>query len=239
MPTMSICHAHAPGGLEALRFDRAERPCPAPHEVPIQVGAVGVNRLDAIPRAGHYPLPPGTNPVLGVECGGLVVEVGVGGIVPGTRVAALLPGGGYAEYAVADHRHVLAVPTDWDDVRAASVIETYCTAHETLFELSHLASGERVLIHAGGSAVGSTAILMAKSIGTEVVATVGRADKARRLREWGSRTSSTTARWISRTRSVRSTPTASMWWKTSSGPPISPATSPSCAGAAGSPSSDC
>ncbi len=187
MPTMSICHAPEPGGPEALRFERAERPCPAPHEVLIRVGAVGVNRLDAMQRAGQYPLPPGTNPVLGVECGGTVVEVGaeVDGIVPGTRVAALLAGGGYADYAVADHRHVVAVPTDWDDVRAASVIETFCTAHETLFELSRLAPGERVLIHAGGSAVGSTAILMARSVGAEVVATVGREDKARRLREWG------------------------------------------------------
>lgn len=187
MTTMRICHAPEPGGPEALRFLEMPRPSPGPHEVLIRVGAVGVNRLDAMQRSGTYPVPPGANPVLGVECGGEVVEVGaqVSGIAPGMRVAALLSGGGYAEYAVADHRHVVAVPGDWDDVQAASVIEIFCTAHETLFELSRLQPGERVLIQAGASAVGSTAIRMAQAVGAEIVTTVGREDKARRLREWG------------------------------------------------------
>ncbi|MGV6874736.1 NAD(P)H-quinone oxidoreductase [Pseudochelatococcus sp. B33] len=187
MPTMTICHAPDPGGPEALRFETAERPSPGPDEVLIRVGAIGVNRLDAMQRAGAYPVPAGANPVLGVECGGEVVAVGdeVRGIVPGVRVAALLSGGGYAEYAVAHWRHVVVVPAHWDDTRAASVIETFCTAHETLFELSRLAPGERVLIHAGGSAVGSTAIRMAQRVGAEIVTTTGREDKARRLREWG------------------------------------------------------
>ncbi len=96
-----------------------------------------------------------------------------------------LSGGGYAEYAVADWRHVVVVPSDWDDVRAAAVIETFCTASETLFELSRLKAGERVLIHAGGSAVGSTAIRMAQHVKAEIITTVGREDKARRLRDWG------------------------------------------------------
>lgn len=189
MPMMKICHAPEPGGPEALRFLDVERPHPAPDEVLIRVGAIGVNRLDAMQRAGVYPVPKGANPVLGVECGGEVIEVGaeVRDIVPGTRVAALLSGGGYAEYAVAHWRHVVAVPADWDDVRAASVIETFCTAHETLFELSRLAPGERVLIQAGASAVGSTAIRMAQHIGAEIVTTTGREEKARRLRDWGVR----------------------------------------------------
>ncbi|MGP2493957.1 NAD(P)H-quinone oxidoreductase [Mesorhizobium sp. PUT5] len=187
MSMMKICHAPEPGGPEALRFLSVERPRPGPDEVLIRVGAVGVNRLDAMQRAGVYPVPAGANPVLGVECGGEVIEVGaeVRDIAPGTRVAALLSGGGYAEYAVAHWRHVVAVPTDWDDVRAASVIETFCTAHETLFELSRLAPGERVLIQAGASAVGSTAIRMAQHVGAEIVTTTGREEKARRLREWG------------------------------------------------------
>lgn len=187
MSMMKICHAPEPGGPEALRFLSVERPRPGPDEVLIRVGAVGVNRLDAMQRAGVYPVPAGANPVLGVECGGEVIEVGaeVRDIVPGTRVAALLSGGGYAEYAVAHWRHVVAVPVDWDDVRAASVIETFCTAHETLFELSRLAPGERVLIQAGASAVGSTAIRMAQHVGAEIVTTTGREEKARRLREWG------------------------------------------------------
>jgi len=189
MPLMTICHAPIPGGPEALLFAKAERPSPAPHEVLIRVGAVGVNRLDAMQRAGIYPVPAGANPVLGVECGGEVVAVGanVTDMAPGTRVAALLMGGGYAEYAVADRRHVVAVPSTWNDVQAASVIETFCTAHETLFELSRLAPGERVLIHAGGSAVGSTAIRMAQAIGAEIVTTVGHAEKVERLKGWGIR----------------------------------------------------
>lgn len=187
MSMMTICHAPEPGGPEVLRFLNVERPKPAPDEVLIRVGAVGVNRLDAMQRAGVYPVPKDANPVLGVECGGEVIEVGseVRDIAPGTRVAALLSGGGYAEYAVAHWRHVVAVPHEWDDVRAASVIEIFCTAHETLFELSRLAPGERVLIQAGGSAVGSTAIRMAQSIGAEIVTTTGREEKAKRLREWG------------------------------------------------------
>lgn len=189
MTLMTICHAPAPGGPEALRFLKVERPTPAPHEVLIRVGAVGVNRLDAMQRSGNYPVPAGVNPVLGVECGGEVIAVGadVHDMPVGTRVAALLGGGGYAEYAGADRRHVVAVPPAWDDVKAASVIETFCTAHETLFELSRLATGERVLIHAGGSAVGSTAVRMAQAVGAEIITTVGREDKARRLRDWGVR----------------------------------------------------
>lgn len=185
--TMMICHAPEPGGPEALRFLSAPRPAPAAGEVLIRVGAVGVNRLDAMQRAGAYPLPPGVNPILGVECGGEVIEVGsdVATIRPGMRVAALLGGGGYAEYAVADHRHVVEVPRDWSDVQAASVIETFCTAHETLFELSRLSAGERVLIHAGGSAVGSTAIRMAQAIGAEIATTTGSEGKARRLQGMG------------------------------------------------------
>lgn len=187
MKTMTVCHAPEPGGPEVLRFQTVERPRPGSGEVLIRVGAIGVNRLDAMQRGGVYPLQPGVNPVLGVECAGEIIELGanVDGMSPGMRVAALLSGGGYAEYVVADARHVVVVPSDWDDVRAASVIETFCTAHETLFELSRLAPGERVLIHAGGSAVGSTAILMARHVGAEIVTTVGRDDKAKRLRDWG------------------------------------------------------
>ena len=187
MPLMKICHVPEPGGPEKLTFISIERPHPKPDEILIRVGAIGVNRLDVMQRSGIYPLPAGANPVLGVECGGEVIEIGsaVTGLSVGMRVAALLTGGGYAEYAVVHWRHVVVVPADWGDVRAASVIETFCTAHETLFELSKLSAGERVLIHAGGSAVGSVAIRMAQCIKAEIITTVGREDKAQRLRKWG------------------------------------------------------
>jgi len=187
MALMTVCNAVKPGGPEVLMFENAERPTPAPQEVLIRVGAVGVNRLDAMQRAGVYPVPPGANPILGVECGGEVIAVGadVRTVKAGDRVAALLSGGGYAEYVSCDYRHVAVVPQSWSDVQAASVIETFCTAHETLFEYAKLAAGERVLIHAGGSAVGSTAIRMAHLAGAEVITTVGSEEKARVLRDWG------------------------------------------------------
>ncbi len=187
MTLMRICHAPEPGGPEMLRFATVPRPEPGPCEVLIRVGAIGVNRLDAMQRAGVYPLASGVNPILGVEAAGEVIATGseVRGLSTGMRVAALLEGGGYGEFACADYRHVVRVPHDWDDIRAASVIETFCTAHETLFELSRLTAGERVLIHAGGSAVGSTAIRMAQAVGAEIATTTGRADKAARLRDMG------------------------------------------------------
>lgn len=184
---MIACDAPVPGGPEALRFTRTAVPVPGPDEVLIRVGAVGVNRLDAMQRAGNYPVPPGTTSVLGVEAAGEIVGLGdnVRALRLGQRVMALVAGGAYAEYVLAPWRHVVEMPAAWDDVRGAAVLESFCTAHETLFELSALKPGERVLIHAGGSAVGSTAIRMAQSIGAEVAATVGRADKAARLSQWG------------------------------------------------------
>lgn len=181
--------AERPGGPEALTLSDLERPVPGPEEVLLRVTAVGVNRLDTMQRAGNYPVPKGASPVLGVECAGEVVELGdkVTGIREGARGFALVLGGAYAEYVTAHYEHVVETPDDWSDAKAASVIETFCTAHETLFSVGRLAKGERALIQAAGSAVGSTAVQMAVLRGAEVVATAGHADKIAGVKRLGAR----------------------------------------------------
>lgn len=172
---MKAVTAPDPGGPEALRFGDVARPVPGAEELLVRVTAIGVNRVDAMQRAGIYPPPPGSGPVLGVEFAGEVAETGkaVSGFKPGERVFALVAHGAYADYVAVDHRHVVRTPPDWDDVTAAAVIETVCTANETLFELGHLSAGETALIHAAGSAVGTMAVQMAAHAGANVIATAG------------------------------------------------------------------
>jgi len=181
--------AERPGGPDALTLVELEKPAPGPDEVLVRVTAVGVNRLDTMQRAGNYPVPKGASPVLGVECAGEVVEIGdrVTGVRKGARVFALVLGGAYAEYVTAHYQHVVETPEGWSDAKAASVIETFCTAHETLFEVGRLQKGERALIHAAGSAVGSTAVQMAVLRGAEVIATAGHPDKIAGVQRLGAR----------------------------------------------------
>jgi putative PIG3 family NAD(P)H quinone oxidoreductase len=181
--------ADRPGGPEVLQLIELEQPRPAPEEVLVRVTAVGVNRLDTMQRAGNYPVPKGASQILGVECAGEVVELGseVERIRKGTRVFCLVPGGAYAEYVVVHHEHVVETPDHWSDAKAAAVIETFCTAHETVFELGQLKKGERALIHAAGSAVGTTAIQMAAFRGAEVVGTAGNAEKVEGALRLGAR----------------------------------------------------
>lgn len=173
MPNMRAYISATPGGPETLRIGTASRPEPGPGQLLIRVTAVGVNRIDAMQRAGIYP--GGGNDILGVECAGEVVAHGPDAEGPaiGTRVIALVPGGAYAEYVAVNAAHTVATPDGWSDALAAAVIETFCTAHETVFELGRLQAGEIALIHAAGSAVGSTAIQMARLRGAAVIATAG------------------------------------------------------------------
>jgi NADPH:quinone reductase-like Zn-dependent oxidoreductase len=124
-------------------------------------------------------VPKTASQILGVECAGEVVELGenVEGIRRGTRVFALVSGGAYAEYVAVHHQHLVETPDGWSDPKAASIIETFCTANETLFQVGRLGEGERALIHAAGSAVGTVAIQMAVLRGAEVIGTAGSAEK--------------------------------------------------------------
>lgn len=167
------------GPAESLRI--AERPAPAagPGQVVIQVRAAGVNRPDLLQRTGGYPPPPGASDVLGLEVAGDIVGVGEGVTrwTVGDRVCALLGGGGYAEQAVVDARHVLPIPEGLDYVQAAVLPETVFTVFANVFEAGGLMAGQTLLIHGATSGIGVTAIQMAKAAGARVIATSRGADK--------------------------------------------------------------
>jgi putative PIG3 family NAD(P)H quinone oxidoreductase len=168
------------GPAEALKI--AERPDPVagPGQVLIRVRAAGVNRPDLLQRTGAYPPPPGASDVLGLEIAGEIEAVGEGVTrwTVGDRVCALLGGGGYAELAVVDARHVLPIPEGLDYGQAAVLPETVFTVFANVFEGGALKAGETLLIHGATSGIGVTAIQMAKAAGARVIATSRGADKA-------------------------------------------------------------
>ncbi|MBJ2264577.1 phthiocerol synthesis polyketide synthase type I PpsC [Pseudomonas sp. DD1] len=147
-------------------------------QVRIQVAAAGLNRADLLQRAGLYPPPPGASEVLGLECSGVISEVGAGSSWQvGDRVCALLAGGGMAQEVVVDARHVLPVPEGLSLAEAAALPEVYSTAWLNLFQLAALKPGEKVLLHAGASGVGSAAIQLCKAFGSPCWVSVGSADR--------------------------------------------------------------
>jgi NADPH:quinone reductase len=184
---MSVVEIAAPGGPDELRL--AERPTPRPGEgeVLVRVQAAGVNRPDVMQRQGRYPPPPGASDIPGLEIAGEVVALGPGasGAALGDRVTALLPGGGYAEYAVAAAPLCLPVPEGLSMVEAAAIPETFFTVWTNLFDRGHLKAGESVLIHGGTSGIGTTAIQLAHAWGARVFATAGSPEKARACERLG------------------------------------------------------
>lgn len=156
----------------------AERPACDAGQVRIRVAAAGLNRADLLQRAGAYPPPPGASPYLGLECAGIVSEVGPGADWRvGDRVCALLAGGGMAEEVVVDARHVLPVPEGLSLHEAAAIPEVYATAWLNIFQLGGLKAGEKVLVHAGASGVGSAAIQLCKAFGNPIWVSVGSAER--------------------------------------------------------------
>ncbi|MHA6787396.1 zinc-binding dehydrogenase [Pseudomonas bijieensis] len=158
----------------------ADEPSPACDvgQVRIRVAAAGLNRADLLQKAGLYPPPPGASQVLGLECSGVISEVGPGSSWQvGDRVCALLAGGGMAEEVVVDGRHVLPVPEGLSLAEAAALPEVYSTAWLNLFQLAALKPGEKVLLHAGASGVGSAAIQLCKAFGNPCWVSVGSADR--------------------------------------------------------------
>ncbi|WP_425984628.1 NAD(P)H-quinone oxidoreductase [Brevundimonas sp. TWP1-2-1b1] len=175
------------GPAEALKI--AERPDPVagPGQMLIRVRAAGVNRPDLLQRNGGYPPPPGASDVLGLEIAGEIAGVGEGvrRWQVGDRVCALLGGGGYAEQAVVDARHVLPIPEGLDFVQAAVLPETVFTVFANVFEGGGLKAGATLLIHGATSGIGVTAIQMAKAAGAKVIATSRGADKAKAAKALG------------------------------------------------------
>ena len=171
------------GGSEVLTLSDAPEPEAGPGELLVRVRAAGVNRADCLQRAGTYPMPPGLGNVPGLEISGEVVGAGSGAesFAPGDRVFGLVAEGGYAEYAVLDAGLAVPLPNAWTFAEGASVIEVYCTANETVFELGGLGEGQAILVHAGASGVGTAAVQMAKYVGATVHITAGSRAKVDRV----------------------------------------------------------
>jgi tumor protein p53-inducible protein 3 len=159
----------------------------ASHDLRISVRATAVNRADLLQAAGHYPPPPGATDVLGLECAGVVAEVGaeVRGWNVGDRVMALLAGGGYAEEVIVHHGSAMHVPDALSDEEAAALPEVFLTAFLNLFLLARVREGETALIHGGGSGVGTAAITLCKLAGVRVIVTAGSDDKCARCLSHG------------------------------------------------------
>ncbi|GAA3787720.1 NAD(P)H-quinone oxidoreductase [Sphaerisporangium flaviroseum] len=153
----------------------------------IEVTAAGVNRADLMQRQGLYPPPPGASEILGLECSGVVAEVGedVVGFAPGDEVCALLAGGGYAERVAVPWEQVLPAPSGTTLTEAGGLPEVTCTVWSNVFMTARLRRGETVLVHGGASGIGTCAIQLAKALGSHVIVTVGTAEKAARCLELG------------------------------------------------------
>ena len=183
---MTIIEVTQPGGPEVLRLGAAPVPQPAAGEVLVRVRAAGVNRPDVAMRSGSYPPPPGASPLLGLEVAGEVVALGEGATLAlGERVCALANGGGYAEYCVAPQTQCLPWPAGYDAVRAAALPETFFTVWANVFDLGRLQPGEALLVHGGSSGIGTTAIQLARALGSRVFATAGSEAKCAACRDLG------------------------------------------------------
>jgi NADPH:quinone reductase len=182
--TMTIIQ-HAP--QTQLALEQAPVPAAPPGKVLIAVAAAGVNRPDLLQRAGLYPPPPGASAVLGLEVAGAVVAVGDGVArwKIGDQVCALLSGGGYASYALADAGACLPIPAGVSAVDAASLPETVFTVWANVFEAGALKPGETFLVHGGASGIGAAAIQMAAAHGAKVYATAGDAAKCSHCEKLG------------------------------------------------------
>jgi NADPH:quinone reductase len=176
------------GGTEVLRMDEAEMPRPGKGEVLIRVAAAGVNRADLLQRQGNYPPPAGASEILGLEVAGEIVALGTGSEQRweiGDKVCALLPGGGYAEYCVANSGCCLPVPDNLELTAAASLPEAAFTVWANLFDPRRIHAGDRFLMQGGTSGIGTFAIQAARAFGAAVAATAGSPKKCEFLLELG------------------------------------------------------
>lgn len=177
----------APGGPDVLGVIRAPIPVPADDEVLIRVHAAGVNRPDALQRAGKYPPPPGASPLLGLEVSGEVVQLGAEAepSLLGQKVCALCNGGGYAEYVAVPAGQCLPVPDGYDMTEAAALPETLFTVWTNLFERAYAVEDDVVLVHGGTSGIGTMAIRLCNLFGVKIIVTCGSDEKCAQAREWG------------------------------------------------------
>jgi NADPH2:quinone reductase len=168
-----------PGGPEVLQMTQRPRPTAGHGQVVLKVAYAGVNRPDALQRAGMYAPPPTASDLPGLEASGTVVAIGdgVAGLSVGDQVCALLPGGGYAEYVMTPAAHCLPIPEGLSLKEAACLPETFFTVWSNVFTRGGLKAGERFLVHGGSSGIGTTAIQLANAFGARVFATAGSVEK--------------------------------------------------------------
>lgn len=176
---MRVVEISEAGGPSVLRPTKREIPIPRYGEVLIEIAFAGVNRPDALQRAGLYNPPPTASDLPGLEASGTVVKIGKGvyHVDIGDNVCALLPGGGYAEFATAPAAHCLPVPKGLSLKQAACLPETYFTVWSNVFQRGRLDAGQRFLVHGGSSGIGTTAIQLASVFGARVFATAGSNEK--------------------------------------------------------------
>jgi len=185
--TMRAVEITEPGGPEVLKPVTRPIPEPGHGQVLIRLHWAGVNRPDVLQRGGNYSPPPGASDPPGLEGAGEVVATGAGvdWPLPGTQVCALLPGGGYAEYAVTAAAHCLPIPQGMALREAACLPETFFTVWTNVFQRGALQAGERFLVHGGSSGIGTTAIQLASAFGARVFTTAGSPEKCAACLELG------------------------------------------------------
>ena len=183
--TMKAAVVHAFGA--PLRLEEVKVPLPGPGQILVAIAAAGVNRPDVLQRQGGYNPPPGASDIPGLEFAGTVVARGEGAnrFAVGSTVCALVPGGGYAEYAVVDESNALPAPKGLTLTEAGAIPETFFTVWTNVFQRGRLQAGENFLVHGGSSGIGTTAIQLAKAFGATVIATAGSDDKCAACRELG------------------------------------------------------
>ena len=184
---MTLIEITAPGGPDVLQPRRADVPVAGPGEILIRVHAAGVNRPDALQRAGKYPMKPGMSPIPGLEVAGEVVALGDGvtQYSLGDKVCALTNGGGYAQFCSVPASQALPIPEGMDWIQAAAVPETFFTVWANLFGLGDAHTGQSVLIHGGTSGIGTTALMLCREYGIQAFATAGSADKCAAIAKLG------------------------------------------------------
>ena len=177
--TMRAIEITKAGGPDVLQLTDRPMPNPGHGQVVIKVAFAGVNRPDALQRAGLYAPPPTASDLPGLEAAGEVVSVGdgVSGVAVGDLICALLPGGGYAEYVATPAAHCLPIPAGMGLKEAACLPETFFTVWSNVFMRGGLKAGERFLVHGGSSGIGTTAIQLANAFGARIFATAGTDDK--------------------------------------------------------------
>ncbi|NNH26982.1 NAD(P)H-quinone oxidoreductase [Acinetobacter terrestris] len=168
-----------PGGVDKLAYETVAVPTAKADEVLVKVHAFGINRPDILQRQGLYPMPKGVTPVPGLEVAGIVESVGsdVTKFKVGDKVCGLTNGGGYAEYCVVPDSQTLIIPEGVSFTQAAAIPETFFTVWANVFQMGKAKAGETVLVHGGTSGIGTTALMLCKSLGIKTFATVGTDEK--------------------------------------------------------------